>query len=209
MRKLGFIIMFAGLGLAYLYPLFQEQFTGEEFARERIFDRNDGGWQNGWREVEVEIKESNNPIRIRFTGNILSGNYFLNNTLPLAVKLDGADGTILSTELQINGRENQNESATNERTVQVATTEFGVIENGQYTLIVTSPITRDVNLNWMDAVFVSNVQVRDERFRPIGLGMMIAGLAMLIFGRRRKRKRSKAKVVSGKTKSKPSRWGRQ
>lgn len=209
MRKIGFILMFAGLGLAYLYPLFQEQFTGEEFARERIFDRSQGGWQNGWQTVEVNINEARNPVRIRFIGHILSGNYFLNNTLPLVVVLDNAEGTILSTTLQINGRENQNESATNERTVQVATTEFGVIENGKYTLKVTSPISRDVNLNWMDAIFVSNVTVRDTQFRPIGLGMMIAGLAMVIFGRRRKKKRAKSSAVAQNSKPKRSRWGRQ
>lgn len=209
MRFLGFLILLVGLGLGYLYPLFQEQFTGKEFVRERVFDRTSGGWKNGWRVAKVTIKESDNPVRIRFTGHILSGNYFLNNTLPLDVVLDGADGTVLSTQLQINARENQNESVTNERSVQIATTEFGVIADGEYTLRVTSPITRDVNLDWMDAIFVSQVAIRDEQFRPIGLGMMMLGLALIIFGRRRAKNRSKAAEVKQEAERKKSRWGRQ
>ncbi|MGB7336255.1 MAG: hypothetical protein WBD01_10750 [Salaquimonas sp.] len=208
MRKIGFLLIIVGVGLAYLYPLFQEQFTGKEFARERIFDRTKGGWQNGWREVDINLTEANNPVRIRLIGHVLSGNYFLNNTLPLQVNLSGANGTVLSTDLQINARENQNESVTNERTVQIATTEFGVIEDGIYRLSVTSSIARDVNLNWMDAIFVSNVTVRDESFRNIGLGLMMGGLLMVMFGRKRRRLNAPNRVAE-KSAKKPSRWGRQ
>lgn len=202
MRKIGFLLMLFGVALAGLYPLYQEQFTGQEIARHRIFDRNDGGWQNGWREASVTLEESQSPLRIRFTGHVLPGNYLADNSLPLDVELRGSDGVVFASRLEISVRENPNESASNERSVQIATTEFGVIANGIHTLKVTSPLERDVNLNWMDAIFVANVAVRDTQFRDIGIGMFAAGLLMVIAGRKR-RKKDKRKPV------RLSRWGRQ
>ncbi len=200
MRKFAFLLMLAGVGLAYLYPLYQQQATGEVFAEKRIFDRSVGGWQNGWQTAELDIREDQSPVRIRLKGTISSGAFFLNNIMPLKLELDGPDGKVFETTLEINNRENNDNSRGNEKAIFANTAEFGILASGTHKLTPTLQIDSDVNLLTMDAAFVANVNFVDNRYRDIGLGLFVAGMLLMIVGRRRR------KSVSEPPKS---RWGRR
>lgn len=200
MRKFAFLLMLAGVGLAYLYPLYQQQATGEVFAEKRIFDRSAGGWQNGWQTAELDIREDQSPVRIRLKGVISSGAFFLNNIMPLKLELDGPDGKVFETTLEINNRENNDNSRGDEKAIFANTAEFGILASGPHKLIPTLQIDSDVNLLTMDAAFVANVNLVDNRYRDIGLGLFVAGMLLMIVGRRRR------KPVDVPPKS---RWGRR
>ena len=206
MRFVAVLLVLAGLGFAFGYPLYQLDYSGKEFARERVFDRNDGGWKNGWKPIQIEITESQNPVRIRLIGEILSGEYFMNNTLPLTVDLQGPEGKVLSSAVQMNSRENSDQSGASQRRIQISTTDFGIVANGTHTLTVAMQVDRDVSLNWMDAAFIANVQKPDYSYQPIGLSLTVMGVILFVIGSKRRR-RAKMKAVANKPK--PSRWGRR
>jgi hypothetical protein len=202
MRKLAFLLMLAGVGLAYLYPLYQDQSAGEVFAGKRIFDCSLGGWGNGRQTVEVDISESQSPVRIRLKGTISSGAYFQNNVLPLRLELDGPDGKVFETTLEINNRENNDASRGSERAIFANTVEFGILASGKHVLTASTSLERDINLLTMDAAFVANVNAIDNQYRDIGIGMLVGGMFLLIVGR--KRKKNKPEPVKVK-----SHWGRR
>ncbi len=206
MRKLAFLLMLAGVGLAYLYPLYQEQSAGKVFAEKRIFDRAQGGWQNGWNTIDLEIMESQSPVRIRLKGTISSGAFFQNNVLPLKLELDGPDGKVFETLLEINNRENNDNSRGNEKAVFANTPEFGILSSGKHTLTSKLEIDKDFSLLTMDATFIENVNFVDNQFRDVGLGMFVSGMLLLIVSRRRKPSGTSAPVKSEPEKS---RWGRR
>jgi hypothetical protein len=202
MRKLAFLLMLAGVGLAYLYPLYQEQSAGEVFAGKRIFDRSSGGWENGWQTAELDISETQSPVRIRLKGTISSGAYFQNNVLPLTLELDGPDGKVFETTLVINNRENNDASRGTEKAIFANTVEFGILASGKHVLTASTSLDRDISLLTMDAAFVANVNAIDNQYRDIGLGMFVGGMLLLIVTR--KRRKNKPQPAKAK-----SQWGRR
>jgi hypothetical protein len=96
MRLIGFLLVLAGLALAVGYPLYQSDFTGTEFQRERIYDRAVSGNTRNWKLAIVELRENQNPLRIRLEGMRGDSDSYIGTNYPVTIDLTGPDGKVLS-----------------------------------------------------------------------------------------------------------------
>lgn len=206
MRIIGALLIIAGLGLAFGYPIYVTDFSGTEIARARVFDRNDGGWQNGFKPARVELLPRYSPMRIRIEGEVLAGEYNLENTLPLTVELTGPEGPVVSGPLAVGTGEDHSSSGARPRRINRMVPEFGIIAAGEHLLSVKLETGRDIGLSWLDAIFLANVDVPQGDYRNVGLAIAGAGVLLFAAGGRRRRGGGKG----GGPAPKPGiRWGRQ
>jgi hypothetical protein len=197
------MMILAGLGLAFVYPLYQLDYTGSEVARGTVFDRADGGWQNGWHPIEVQLGEADNPVRIHLEGEILAGQFLQTGSLPVDISVTGPNGVLLSGKFQMTIVEGNDPASRKPRRVRLVLPEFGVFENGIHRLEVTTGLTRDISLDHVEASFLAGAEVPDNRYREPGLWLAGIGLLLYLLGGRRRRRENEEPV------RKSSRWGRQ
>lgn len=201
-RFFGILLIIAGFGLAFGYPIYQKDFAGQEFARERVFDRENGGWQHGWKSVDVQITEDQSPVRIRLSGEILPGEYDLPATVPITLDLQGPDGKVLSDALQLGTGENNTQSGGKARKLSISTTDFGIIASGLHHLNAVLQTDQDISLSYLDAVFIANIPETNQDYIYFGFGLTGFGAFLYLVGTRMRKKRRKEKSQS-------VHWGRR
>lgn len=205
MRLIGFLLVLAGLALAVGYPLYQSDFTGSEFHRERIFDRAVTGNTRDWKTVNIDLRENQNPLRIRLEGMRGDSDSYIGTNYPVSIDLTGPDGKVLSAALDMKLAADPDRPNPGELRLYINAPDFDVITSGPHSLQVTPNLERDISVLWMDAVFLQNVERPTSEFIRPGLIMAGFGAAMWFIGSRRSRKR---RSRDEKAKPEPRRWGR-
>jgi|GEM_PF-3218086 len=222
MRFLGMILAVAGFAIAFIYPSYQVAHTGEEVAKFRVFDRETGHWKTGWKSHKVRLTSDMAPLRIRISGKGLAGANWTGSFLNFNVEIKGADGIVFSDRLDINiedsnliGESRDSKRAIPENLFRVSQ-DFGIVDNGTYTVSVKPVEEFDTSIAYMDVYVVANVEEPATQFQPLGYAALGLGVVLFVLGRSRKRrKKSKNRVAkkqasNHKTKNKPEqKWGRQ
>lgn len=215
MRFIGIILAVAGFAIAFVYPSYQVAHTGEEVAKFRVFDRETGHWKTGWKSHKVRLTSDMAPLRIRLSGKGVSQAIWRKDFLKFSVQLEGENGISFSNELDIRVRDSDETDTSSNTTRNIPKTlfrvsqDFGIIDDGTYTLSVKPVEDFDTSIGYMDAYVVANVEETATQFQPLGFAALGLGVVLFVLGRRRKKsKKRSANKQSVKQQSK-HKWGRQ
>ncbi|MEZ5872575.1 MAG: hypothetical protein R3D32_12175 [Nitratireductor sp.] len=203
LRAAGVLLIIAGIGAGFFAPSLIERNSGGELARVAVFDRKDGGWQQGWRAQKIALSKRHNPMRLVIEAEFLPGLKLLSATTALQVSLAHGGKTVMEGEFdltvpKLGGSEQP------VRRSSLVTPPFSIADDGDYIVFVRSAETTDINYSTVDAVVRSNIEIPDNRIRDTGFGAIGLGLALLLFSSIARRNRSSPNRPAKKA----SRWGR-
>lgn len=222
MRFLGIILAVAGIAFAFVYPSYQVAHTGEEVAKFRVFDRETGHWKTGWKSHKIRLTSDMAPLRIRLSGKGVSQAIWRTDFIKFNVQLEGQNGISFSNVLDIRVRDSDetDSASTNNnsipKTLFRVSQDFGIVDNGTYTLSVKPIETFDTSIAYMDTTIVANVEETAKQFQPLGFAALGLGVVLFVLGRRRNRRRESKNPISQKQTAKQKsqkqqshKWGRQ
>ncbi|MFZ1815718.1 MAG: hypothetical protein WBO55_08490 [Rhizobiaceae bacterium] len=203
MRVIAILLLIAGIGVAFVWPSLVMRNSGEGGDTVLVFDRTDGGWQQGWRAATIQLSPKDNPVRLMIEARFLPGLKFDAATTDMEISLARGGTVVLEGlfELPL-----PTDAGSNAPTLgsSMVTPEFDIAEAGSYTIFVRSTESRDINFAEVRASTRSNVAVPDDSLRTpafaaIGLGIILLVLDRLTSKRRKGRGRKQT----------ASRWGRR
>ncbi|MFK7903143.1 MAG: hypothetical protein AB8B49_09920 [Nitratireductor sp.] len=209
MRAIGILLLIAGAVLAFVYPSIQVNRSGQEIAKYRAFDRTIGQSTNGWKSHQVRLTTDMAPLRIRLNGKSVDGVTFATNNLVFLVGLSGEQGSAFSENIDISIYNSNTDSEGGIRNDRVkeslfkVSNEFGIVDNGLYTLTITPQANAGGLVEYLDVIVVSKVQDSSAQLQPIGFALLGMGLVFFVIGRARKKRKQKA------AKKPKYKWGRQ
>ena len=201
LRSIGILLILAGIGAGFFAPSLIARNSGGEFARVTVFDRKDGGWQQGWRAEKVSLAKRNNPMRLVVEAQFLPGLKLLSSTTGLQISLAHGGKTVMEGEFDLSVPKLGGSEQTLRR-ASLVTPPFSIDADGDYIVFVRSTETNDINYARVEAVIRSKVEMPDNRIRDTGYAALALGVVLLLFsGLGRKAKPTRRK--------KPARrWGR-
>ena len=201
LRAAGMLLIIAGIGAGFFAPSLIERNSGGELARVTVFDRKDGGWQQGWRADRVKLSRGGNPMRLVVEAEFLPGLKPLSSTTPLQISLDNGGKTVIEGEFDLTfPRLGGSEQPV--RRSSLVTPPFSIASDGDYVVFVRSTEPGDVNFSRVEAVIRSRVEIPDNRIRDTGFAALALGVVLLLFSRMGK------KAAPRKRKQARRRWGR-
>ena len=193
LQAAGVVIAAAGFFAAFAWPLISERQSGGEKARLLVFNRDDGGWERGWRSVQVDLSPAENPVRIVLDARFLPAAVQPRATTGL-VMLIARDGVIvreMALAVPVPGT-----GKGEPRGVTLPTPEFTVAAAGKYTITVRSTETGDAGFLGADAVVRVGAASDPNRWRMPGYAGIALGAVLYLLGggrvmtaRRQRRKR--------------------
>jgi len=195
MNKFGLLFVIAGLFLAIFYPWGQIKFTGEDIGKATIYQRSGGG---KWLQHVVELDPLHNPVRIRLHGYFLPGGAFIDNAIPLTIRVSGADGTVLEGVIKLSTSSANQHAPEKDRIVHTrddgtvllsnSAPLFDIVSAGKYTIEIGSEEKVDFSLSSVDVVVLAKVTAPNTSYRWPGIALIVFGLIMLFAGRKRRKK---------------------
>lgn len=188
MRIISVLLIIAGLVLAVFYPVYQSDHTGTEIKKERVFDRFSANKFDGWREVEARLTSQMNPIRFRLSGSMLPTASLVGVSQKFIIELTGPSGPVYTGELDVVVQQTDSEAAPKSINVWRVSPELGVLEDGNYKLKITNASELGNLLEYLDVTLVANVEQVSTDYRPIGFGMVGAGILLFSLFRKKRRR---------------------
>ncbi len=218
MRLVGIVLVLAGFALAFGYPLYQADYSGEKLTTLNLYDRERDGWKSEWQVTTVELSEADNPVRIRLEGKRAAADSFIGSTIPVSIEVEGPEGLVLSAGLDLRlASDSQGGTNSIDQRLYINAPDFDVLVPGTHEIRTATSIERDISIMSMDAVVMTRVKRPANEYLQPGLIMAGIGAALFVVGNRRSRKRvERAKShgqgaggQSGQPNATKSRWGRQ
>lgn len=196
LQAAGVVIAAAGFFAAFAWPLISERQSGGEKARLLVFNRDDGGWERGWRPVQVDLSPAENPVRIVLDAKFLPAAVRRGATTGL-VMLIARDGAIIREMAFAMPVPGKGKGKGEPRGVTLPTPEFTVATAGKYTITVRSTETEDAGFLGADAVVRVGAASDPNRWQMPGYAGIALGTVLYLLGggrvmtasRRRRRKR--------------------
>jgi hypothetical protein len=190
------LITAAGLFAVFAWPQIAERRSGTEKARLLVFNRDDGGWERGWRPVQIDLSPSDNPVRIILDAKFAADAIKRGVTTDLLMVVARGGAVLLETALAmpVPGSGDGGPHGT-----VLPVPEFSVPQAGRYTITIRSTETEDAGFLGADAIVRTGVARDPDRWQVPGY--VATGLGAVLFilgggrintgrrGRRRKRRR--------------------
>lgn len=171
MRFFFLLILIVGIALGAVYPWAVHNFSGEEIARERVFERG-----RGFTPVIVPLRAGQGPVRV-----------FVDMTSIGAMNLSG-DSTVLTLTATVNSRTVLAETLTftNQQSRPDAPQSGGMIygdsagvidpvEDGDYEFVVGPGDVDAIEMRSADLILRAGALSHDARVLPIGLVLVAIG----------------------------------
>lgn len=181
MRFFFLLILLAGLAVGVVYPWAVHNFSGEEIARERVFDRG-----RGFSSVAIPLSSDQAPVRV-----------FVDMTSIGAMNLQG-DSTVLTLTATVNGRTVLADTLTftsveprqdnPQSGGMIYGDEAGVIdpvEAGDYRFVVGPGDADRIEMRSADLILRAGALGYDARALPIGLVLVAVGFIGFVLTFRR------------------------
>lgn len=206
MRKLFFLILLAGAGLAFGYPWYVENLTGFEIGSFPAY-RTD----TGFTPVSVVLSANEAPVRIFVDMTAMEG--FQPDNARTALTLTASTGgkTVLASTLNYasSSAETRSPQAT-EKLFRDRAGDLKIETPGEYRFVVGEGDIETLVPKRVDIVLRANAEVVDSRAQPAGFVLLGLGLIGIIrSGRRRNADpREPATVVPQNKEPEKPKWGR-
>lgn len=201
MRVLFLLILLAGIGLAGIYPWYNNNFSGSEIGSWTVFER-----QTGFRSVEVPLSPSQAPIRVLVDLTTIASVDFSREFAVLTLTADLGSRTVLADSMNFGESKARTQSPQSQ--AQIYRGEAGLItpeESGTYRFTVAQGDAEGINFSRVDLVLRSGTAITDPRAQPVGFMLVAVGVIGLVIAsvrRRRNRDRDNADAPP------PTQWGR-
>lgn len=198
--------------MGFLYPSFQTKLTGEELKSFSVYQRG----QN-WKPNKVELGVLNNPVKLRIVGRFLPGGAYMENAIPLNVKVSGPSGVMVDEVVKLypkSGSKNAPKSSGGDGVVLLTThtSLFSIARAGPYSVEVSGVGKVDFSLSSVSVFVLGSATVPDTTYRVPGIALMVLGGFLVVAGRKRKRRARKNDEqpvpVEPPPVKKKIRWGR-
>ncbi len=185
MRKFAFLLIVAGLGIGAIWPWAQGNFLNDEIERVSMT----GLRENGSVEAIVNLKTSDNPVRIRFLATFLPDGKLPPVRLPLTAKISDRQGTLLAgiVSFATDGLTTGPELPTQSGSQALNLT---VVNDGPHALSLTfaenagdGGISRP-DIEKVSATFIRNARVIDDQYTLAGFIVAMLGFYLLVRSRR-------------------------
>ena len=184
MRFFGFLVLLAGLAIAFGYPYYQRVFNNFEIGTYRIYDE-----ANGYQPVTVSMSSGDAPVEVKIRAlarqEPLAAGSRVN--IPLVAN---KDNVTLATSVTVfstppGGYDPRTSSSL---TMEDQAIRFTTLTGGVYTFIATAGDLQDIELQAVDLVLTGRVSATDTSWTGLGYSLLaIGGVAFLLGGRRRVR----------------------
>lgn len=205
MRKLFFLMIFAGVGIGFGYPWFLENRSGKNVGTYTVYRQT-----TGFTPVDVVLSESQSPVRIFADLTPLKGYYPDTTRTVLTFTASIGGKTVLATRMNFVASSVEAKNLQNsEKIFRDRAGDLVITAPGTYHFVVGEGDLEGLSLKKVDLVLRQNAVEIDPRAFPIGIGLFGLG----VFGMIRWRKRG-ANASAGKTATVPPaapekpKWGR-
>lgn len=201
MRFLFLLILLAGVGLAGLYPWYNNNFTGAELGSWTVYDR-----AGGFRAVDVELEASDDPVRVLVDLTTRGPARFSGDVAVLTLTADTGGKTVLADTLTFSKSVQRDQSP--QMLASVYRGEAGVIspvKDGTYRITVGRGDADGINYSRVDLVLRSGAAITDPRAQPVGFTLVAIGLIGIVLASRFGRG---GRPENPNSQPPPPRWGR-
>jgi len=188
MRLIAILCILGGVGVGFIWPWAQLNFFNDEITRIEL----SGLRENGSTEAILELKKSDNPVRVRFQASFLVGARLPPLRIPLYAKVSDKDGTLFATVINLPTK--GIESGPQQEKVRVSQSlNLNVQNDGPHALSLSfAPNDNDGGIERPDvanitAIFIRNAgSVFDQYSLPGGM-VAIFGFYLLTRSRRKRK----------------------
>ncbi|MEM8650670.1 MAG: hypothetical protein AAGF54_09095 [Pseudomonadota bacterium] len=203
MKRIGICLVFAGIALGLLWPWYQLNFYGEEFAKLNFSNLRDGTAIH----ADVDLNKQNNKVRIRFLAYYQVDGKLPPVKLPVKVSINDPVGPFLTGRISF--PTNGNFSGPEQPKVAGSNSlEFDVLNDGPHR--VTLQLAPNPNpgqfskpdIEKVIATVVANAPEVQEDYKVLSVVLALTGVYFIIRGRRRK------SADNNNDKSSNKKWGR-
>lgn len=178
MRFVGFLLIAAGtFGLLKAPQMLAVTGSGE-IAALTVFDRQDGGWERGWRPAKLRLEPGMNPVRIEIAASFLPSAAPVRSIAGLALAISSKGAIILEGSFDIAMPAND-ALGSDPRTASFTTPQFDVAEAGEYTISVFPEENDDLEMSKVTATLRGKLAKPDDRFRLPSMGAIALGILLL------------------------------
>lgn len=203
MRLVAILLILAGFALAFGYPLYQADFTGDEIARLDLYDRARDGNTNEWQARTVNLTEADNPVRVRLEGKRAGGDSFIGSSLPVNIEVEGPEGIVMATGLDMRLASDPDGGVNpSDQRLYINAPDFDILASGEHTIRASTLLQRDISLLKMEAIVLARVERPTNEYLQPGLVLAGIGGGLFIIGNAIARRRKE------KSAPKKARWGR-
>lgn len=214
MRKIGVLLVFAGLIAAYIYPSFQTKLSGTPIYRTMAYER---GRNLGTISI-LNMTVEQNPLKVRVKGKFLPDGAYKNDVSAFKVKIYSRDEVVVDEIVKLYHNSNSERDDDAQVNLVSHTPLFSITQSGRYTIEFVKDKEMDFNLSSLVITVLGNAKVPNTSYRKPGIVAMIIGVILFFRGtmRRRRRKLAPSDQLSPDTstqapqapKKKVIRWGR-
>lgn len=171
MRFFFLLLLLAGLALGVVYPWAIHNFSGEEIARERVFERG-----RGFSAATVSLQAEQAPVRVFVEMTSVGAMNLQGNSTVLTLTATVNNRTVLANPLTFVHAEPRPDNPQSGGTIYGD--DAGVIdpvEDGDYVFVVGPGDADDIEMRSADIVLRAGALPYDARALPIGLVLVAIG----------------------------------
>lgn len=185
MRALFLLIILAGVGLAGLYPWYNNNFSGKEIGTWPVYENG------AFRAVDVPLAASSDPVRVLVDMTTRGQANLTGNVAVLTLTADLGSRTVLADTLNFRNSIQRDQSP--QLQARIYRGEAGVIspvENATYRFTVGRGDAEGVSISKVELVLRSGAALTDARAQPVGFALVAVGVIGLVIASRLRRRRA-------------------
>lgn len=199
MRAIFLLLILAGVGLAALYPWYNNNFSGEEIGIWPVFE------EGSFKSVEISLSPSQDPLRVLVDLTTKTPVTFDRAVAVLTLTADVGSRTVLADTMSFGNAKAREQSP--QMQSRIYRGEAGVIspvENAVYRFTLAQGDAEGVDFSKVDLILRSGAAQTDPRAQPVGFALIAIGLIGLVLASRFRGRRQE----NPNSQPPPPRWGR-
>lgn len=200
MRILFLAVLLAGVGLAGLYPWYNNNFTGAEIDSWVAYET-----PGGFRAVDVPLTSANDPVRVLVDLTTRGPANFTGDVAVLTLTADVGSRTVLADTLNFRNSVQRDQSPQAlASTYRGAAGVISPVENATYRFTIGQGDAEDINFSKVELVLRSGAAMTDPRAQPVGFALIALGVIGIVLASRRR----DGPPQNPNSQPPPPRWGR-
>jgi len=202
MTRLFFLLLFLiGIGVAFVYPLSTQAFSGHEIGSFRAYDA-----AAGFQQVTAKLEPTDTPVAVTVDlAAVVPADGIAPGESVLTVTAAFEGRTVLAGTLDLSKAEPREDSPqTAQRIWRIPAGSIAVDAAGDYVFVVGPGDAEGVHLTQVDLILRGSSVAYRESAKPIGLSLLAVGFIGFVISLRRPRR---TETRPGNEPPKP-RWGR-
>ncbi len=199
MRRVGLACLLAGLLGAVVYPIWVSTYNNIELGTYRVFDA-----AGGYRTIaDVSLSPAAEPLLVTLIGSSQAPPSRLDEATIVTLVVNNAEGTVAAEVVTLASEATEfGPDAQAPQTFRVELPAITGLGNGNHDFVFGEGDRTDIPLAYLDMTLTAAVAQSDARIAPVSWALIALGVVlMIVFSRRRGRKRQAASQTPAKPES--------